>query len=1514
MVENIDIDFRNIRPLNGDRRKGFEELVCQLARREKNRGAREFHRVEGAGGDAGVEAYWIFEDGSKHGYQAKYFLATKEIDWSQIDKSVKTALEQNPELTKYTIAIACDLTDRSGKLGKGKTGWEHWEGHKSKWKQWANSKGVPLDFIPWTKSVIIDRLAANTANRGLILFWFNANIFDKTWFRSFFEHAKADLGERYQPEDHVEVWLARAFDGLARSPAYLDFLSNWFNTVPRTDDLPSAISKLDSAPDAKVIQDVQRLCAELRGVGEIIYTFEAQPFPLENWKTTIESASTAISPIQEWLYSQDNKGNDTIKRAVRDALDCLGAVGSHLDHTPIHLGENNQHEIRVEADRRRLLIVVGEAGSGKSHLFAHTVDSSLTKNAPAILLLGQYFPGQDIRREFLNCLDLANDDFDEVLQALDAAGEAARTRLIILIDGLNDAHVLRVWPDQLAGFVSDVLQYEWLAIGISLRPEYEDNLIPEIVRNNAARVICWGIQSPQEQEQAAVQYFEKRGITRPAVPWLAPEFSNFLFLKTCCDALQEFGIHEFPRGLRGSLQVLKFYLDSVNSKVRRRFPGIDIPKSAIQRSIQRIAESMATAKADHVSSKLATDICEAEFGCRGPNLIINWLSVLTSEGIFRRDHIFDNKNGDPFAGVEDVFRFTYQRFSDHLIVKALIEKVDNIANAFRPGGPLSFLLEKDEFWDWSSLWGALAIQIPEKFVGKELLDLVPEEVDEPRYYYMLFEAFKQSLLWRSSSAFSDHTLELFNAIPMEWNDPRFDILIRLAILQDHPWNAELLDQNLQRRPLPERDAFWTVQINKLTDDDRHPLWELIRWSLTANHELAETETLRLAAITLTWVFTASSCPLRDTATKALISIFVNRPQLIPGILNRFQNVDDLYVMERICAAALGAITRYTSREDIKASALAVYQAVFSRQTPQLNINLRDYARAVIEYALQKGCLDEIIDVDKCRPPHHSQWPLPDTAKEEIERIAEKSGGRQILLSALDWGDFACYEIEPKIHHFTSIPLDQPKPLNNEERENAFIKELSSWDIEKQKAFEYFKSAVEEKNASLRIETGSGADFHIGFSYSEEKVERAKESEELFLSLLSEKERKLYEQFMLPVLVPDKVPYEDRRLPVFDANFAKRWVSKKAYEYGWNKDLFPDDCGQHGVGRDRPRVERIGKKYQWLALFEFMACLSDNVWAIGGWSGRAVAYDHPTTDWFVRDVEPSLLTDLAQPQGEEHWWQALSLKLNPIEDESLRTWPFQEDPPNVSDWMDVVSPEGIPWLLLYAFFIVQENRAKEDINLISWKRDTFVRVSTILLEAKAVDAAITNLQGCRLADPSGHETIDWTDGPFLCEYPWRNTWQADYDIYEDDQIGNFSGIRYIRPVARHVWERHLDLSLQSRSSVHIPNPWIGKKLCLKANLSRPGELIAESDGQTVFLDPTVGISGSSAALINKTKFLEFLKQEKLECLWIVAGERNSWPSGQHGDYSCRSFASVYRWTGKEWTGHKWHEDKEGNSKS
>ena len=289
------------------------------------------------------------------------------------------------------------------------------------------------------------------------------------------------------------------------------------------------------------------------------------------------------------------------RHSVAKARQLLHEIDTHLDTTPIHLAQG-EHDVRVRADLTRSVVVVGEAGSGKSHLFADAVDRALAANRPALLLLGQHFHGKALRRAFLEGLDLANQDFETVLQALNAAGEAARTRCMILIDALNEATNLKVWHDELAGFVSEILSYGWLCIGVSCRPEYEQYLIPEGVRQTATLLTCRGIWTPEEQDQAAVQYFEKRGIVRPAVPWLAPEFSNFLFLKVCCDSLRQLGLREFPRGLHGAQQVLSFYLESVASKVRRRFPEADFPAGAVVTAVKSIAKRMAPRPSQTMSS------------------------------------------------------------------------------------------------------------------------------------------------------------------------------------------------------------------------------------------------------------------------------------------------------------------------------------------------------------------------------------------------------------------------------------------------------------------------------------------------------------------------------------------------------------------------------------------------------------------------------------------------------------------------------------------------------------------------------------------------------------------------------------------------------------------------------------------------------------------------------------------------------------------------------------------------
>ena len=55
-----DINFENIRPVDGSRRAGFEEFCCHLFRRAPEAPeSGQFRRIRGAGGDGGVEAIWV---------------------------------------------------------------------------------------------------------------------------------------------------------------------------------------------------------------------------------------------------------------------------------------------------------------------------------------------------------------------------------------------------------------------------------------------------------------------------------------------------------------------------------------------------------------------------------------------------------------------------------------------------------------------------------------------------------------------------------------------------------------------------------------------------------------------------------------------------------------------------------------------------------------------------------------------------------------------------------------------------------------------------------------------------------------------------------------------------------------------------------------------------------------------------------------------------------------------------------------------------------------------------------------------------------------------------------------------------------------------------------------------------------------------------------------------------------------------------------------------------------------
>ncbi len=130
-------------------------------------------------------------------------------------------------------------------------------------------------------------------------------------------------------------------------------------------------------------------------------------------------------------------------------------------------------------------------------------------------------------------------------------------------------------------------------------------------------------------------------------------------------------------------------------------------------------------------------------------------------------------------------------------------------------------------------------------------------------------------------------------------------------------------------------------------------------------------------------------------------------------------------------------------------------------------------------------------------------------------------------------------------------------------------------------------------------------------------------------------------------------------------FACLWVARRAYKFGWTKNLFPHDVSASYAGRERPISERIGKKYQWLALDELLCRLADNKRMTEYGTEEQWTYDYPHDIGFVRDIDPTVLPD---ERGERRaskvlpgWSAGPPIDIGRCPDRNLVTWPFESDP-------------------------------------------------------------------------------------------------------------------------------------------------------------------------------------------------------------------------------------------------------------
>ena len=219
-----------------------------------------------------------------------------------------------------------------------------------------------------------------------------------------------------------------------------------------------------------------------------------------------------------------------------------------------------------------------------------------------------------------------------------------------------------------------------------------------------------------------------------------------------------------------------------------------------------------------------------------------------------------------------------------------------------------------------------------------------------------------------------------------------------------------------------------------------------------------------------------------------------------------------------------------------------------------------------------------VCLPKCYHPFSSTVPIFDLEKSEVKALAEKSGGKGIFWSASgQMGDYGKYSIPGRVRNFMTTPLSEQKPLTESARKAQFLETIIDPFPEKVEALKNLDNC---RKKQVRV----FVNIHGIDNQSEENAKVAEQhTEELDLArdkleqLLTPEEQ---ERLSKDYLGEGRAQGNDSRI---DVDQCRLWVTKRAYELGWTADRFPGDGDGADLSRSRNDLERIGKKYQRIAL-------------------------------------------------------------------------------------------------------------------------------------------------------------------------------------------------------------------------------------------------------------------------------------------------------------------------------------------
>ncbi|MHB8106833.1 MAG: NACHT domain-containing protein [Candidatus Cryosericum sp.] len=1354
-----DIDFSQIASRGGSKSTAFEELCCQLAHKTVKRN-QSYTRLNGAGGDGGIECFADLPDGSQIGWQAKYVFDVDALI-GQTSKSLATALNVHKNLAQYTICFPFDptgATHRGRRNAVQKLG--EW---CRKMEAEAVSTNPQLHIKLWPKSEILGLMLKYDSSGGLREYFFDQTVLSDDWFSTHVTLATKTAGPRYSPELNVETDIWKWFAAFGRTAQWSRELSEKVGALGKaSEDLATAVSNDQGGPwspawpascqqEARATADRMSALVEKCSLLSESDDSDAYHACVQLLRTLLQDLATVEGQLLDDLKSK--YGSE-----FHDTMGWRGWMSQYNAEFPAENLDESRRSIDATsklldwlASPRGLLAferafaLTGVAGSGKTHGICDIAVKRLADHMITCVLFGSQFGGEpDPWVRLAESLGLPGTlGMNGLLDALDAAAEASGFPCIIIIDAVNETQPLPYWYDRLPAMEAAAELRSNVRICVTCRTSF----VPYCIRDATKTPVIEHQGFASIERKACDAFFRYYGISSPVMPLLRPEYSNPLYLRMVCETAQSQGLHDLPSGWLGLTEVIGAFIGEKEKQFARNSDAL-VAGQIVRRSLSAVVRAL------YDSGKTALPWSEAESAIAnalpnaGLSRVLDWL--------VRSDLLLqDIPLAGPISGAEPTVRPVYERLGDFLMAEQLWKDiaVARVSIAARNGGPLDLILhDKDTIRQHAGILEALSVVIPEHEPGHELTDLARDEPSREE----LVKIAVGSYPWRDLSAFSTESQHLVRealAIAgFTWK--AFDVLLSIS-WRPSCVDATFLNSVLASYRLSYRDAWWCPYLH-----EQYESQGLVHRFIDAMSELrldnVDSVEAKLLVTTLLWFTSAADRRVKDRATRAATVILIAHPEIAVETLKRMLECDDDEVRERTLLSVYGALiaTRDTSTAgDVVAwlhAAIQDFPGDFD------NAVIRDDVESIAELTEILGAHRESIDLSSAiAQPKSTKWPLSFPPEKEIKRYQDTRELQSLAFSCLS-DDFFVYTLEclrPWQHSVSK-------------------KKMARWIL---------RTVVE----GLRYE-GSGCNG--------------------------------YDSYMQ----------------------------------------------KYGYGRMRPEwAERIGKKYQWVAMYRLASKLHDHAkYRRRRWDERTRG--NPMILLSQRKMDPTLPASSEQSgQCDSAWWSPVSVDLQCTTLVSDKAWVARKsNVPTFRSLLAGIDHDGERWMPLEMYASWQQRGEKEGLPL----RDAYVSIHSYLVPEARVKGALKYLEQHDMSHlPQPREFLYG----FAGEYPWTTAFKAQFaepGYGKDGQLPcTFIPSHNEFPAQ---WEG--DVSRDWHQGINVPAAIFFSSQDLWWN-GRDG-YFRMSDKKVVFRDPSLTESGPSSLLANMGDLPDRLSKNRKRLVLVLTGEK------------------------------------------